>query len=387
MKHNKQNITPDEILQNILNRKNEVSRNTAKIIYYINFLLNDCINVSVPNIVNLDFPTIHFGPFVKKASPVFDSQHSCQVFSYQFDFPKTATADWISDDSILKIVCKIYDNEQNMQDDPDGRGSITTISAYDSTTGKQKIDMSFVICTAMSCKFYYIGNYEILTYNSIFSKEIESVIEHEINYANKQDITYSSSDEYVKSYSLLMHIIREYKTSRSEEMTETVQIIAECIYRYSNEINLKTYAEYFYEQWTDLFGNSCIYAIENGFKHHGVFDKCISDSRRKEIAEKTEIYRECTVLHDWLESHKDILFQEEISKKLYNLFKDIASFFLKLNYAEYNKKYICWCKEFIYRIETYINSFQKKCMNSIAFVENTDIPIRDQIEEYRQRQY
>ena len=378
MKYPRRSLTLNEEVQHILNEKKGVSSNTTKTVDYIKFLIKDCVSVSQYRENIDDFPNLHFKSFVSSVNPVRDNKNKCNIYKYRFLFPRTAMTSWMSEDSGLDIVCKIYDTNTDLIKDPERIGDAYSLSKKNNVDNKQNIYMYFEICTAYNSNDYFIGDYKVRLFEPN-NNDLVSVIQHEMNHVNKRDDTYLLSSEYSKSYNTIINNISNGKTN-------IIKIIGELLYRYCIPTESEAFTEQFYKQWIAEYKQKYTFTFTRLAKETNR-GRVPTDKEREELAEKTKVYQEYLKLQSWLILHKNEIFKYENSKDLYDNYKDSAVYFLKLKYFNHKDNYTEWCEEFIKRIEACLDKFQKRCLRATHIVESEKPLIGELIEEYHERIY
>ena len=369
MKYPRRNLALNEEVQHILNEKKGVSSNTTKTVDYLKFLIEDCMNAAMNSKTIAGIPSLKSQRLIRSFDAQRDLDANCEIFSYRYLFPKTALTDWLSDYSFVDIICKKYNSEKSLLADPEHNGDV--FSNCEPNFGKDNktvVYMKFELSFAVRYNYFFIGGYKI----PFDQKEgLIPLIQHEMNHVNKRNKSYLQTPDYKKYYNM------NYKFITKEE-NKNVQNIANLIYRYCIPTEREAYTEQFYKEWINLFKAKYSLAIDYENRKRGVG---VTDSEREEIGKYTKTYREYEILRSWLILYRNELLTQDNSKMLYEKFKDIALYFLKLKYVKFKDNYTEWCRQFLDCIEKNMEQFEKRCIKTTHIIDSKRQTVTEKIEE------
>ena len=362
------------VFPKILNEKLGVSSNTSRTVDYIKRILTDCMiyisrftvtdrpfNKVLPHSVQLHKSLELMNSFTTTAD------NDSIVCHWQFQFPKTSAAVWMSDDSILDIYCRIYESEEAMKNSMH-RSKIFSVSKP-AENNKVFACMNFTMHTAYNTDVFICGGYK---FSIIDADKTIPVIQHELNHLNKRRETYIHTAEYKEQYDNLMGLLQATNTTNP-----AVAAIAIIIYRYCVKTEAEAYTEQFYKEWIRIFKDNNPLFFYKLDKERG---RNLPTEKYTEYAKQTSTYKTFAMIYDWLIENKDTLISS-YADILYDKFCNIAEYFLKIRPGKYSTDKTTWCKEFIRKIEQCMDNFLKRCARTTCIVESENWPVAMKLEE------
>ena len=367
----------DKNILHILNEKKGVTSNSTKTVDYIRFLVLECIKASNPHASRPINLSLNYQPFVEAVNARYDEKKDCIVFDYEFSFPKTATMSWMSSVSKLYITCKRYSSEKTMLKDSAYRGSIQSYALPDKTNNKTIIQLKIDVCFApYPSKNFYVGGY-VFTDNDY--TELTAAIQHEINHLNKRD-TFIETEDYKKNYTKLLNILTTNRNT-DKNIRYSIICIAELIYRYCVKTEREAFTEQFYKEWSAVFSSKGGFGLDILKKKYNT-QVAMSDAEREQLAKQTKVYTEYTLLKKFLDDNYSNLINSDFVEEIHNKFKEIAQYFLKINFKRYGSDYTSWCTDLLDKIKDNMDIFHDRCIRATHLVDPEEVTIIEKIEEH-----
>lgn len=367
----------DKNILYILNERKGVTSNSTKTVDYIRFLVLECIKASNPYASRPMNLSLNYQPFVEAGNARYDKKKDCIVFDYEFSFPRTATMGWMSSESKLYITCKRYSSENAMLKDPSYHGSIQSYALHDKTEHKTIIQLKIDICFApYPSKNFYVGGY-VFTDNDY--TELNAAIQHEINHLNKRD-TFVETEDYKKNYTELLSILTSYQNT-DKNIRYSIICIAEMIYRYCVKTEREAFTEQFYKEWSAVFSSKGGFGLDILKKKYNA-PVAMSDKEREQLAEQTKIYKEYMLLKNFMDNNYLNLLNSNFVKEIYDVFKEIVQYFLKIKFKRYGTDYASWCTDLFDKIKDNMEIFHDRCMRATHLTDPDEVTVIEKIEEH-----
>lgn len=306
----------------VLNETLGVTDNTDAVVQFFKDTSDECLNLAS------DSPA---------ANSMFDIafcngyEHQQTKFSYTYIFKfsipdSNNTLSWLSNDSKIIIICNRYESQKDrLADTVHGGGSLK--SAYQIKDGQSVAEFIFeysFVKDAVSNGFYISGQWFRDT------DMLEYGYQHELNHVHKnKDI---KDSRYIANYNAVGGIFRKYG-----KQTE-IKDLAFSIYCYCIEDEANAYIEGFYKQY-----------------------KVLKDKDWKDT-EQWQTSKQCInalkKYQQWYIENFDMI---------YDMFKNINLYYLKLKYHDNPEQYIT---DMVDRIIEKIRQFQRKCIRTTCIPES-----------------
>lgn len=374
-----------EKIEKELNEKKGITGNSTATVNWIIDLLKSCVATSTPKIRQntKDIDPIkqtnrlghRFSELALNTNFSYNKENHYMQYAYQFAVPVSAVIDeWMSEESKLVIVCRVYDSKKDLLDDPKHKGSISSkhhieFSSNEEESGKSVAQIYIIICFAPRTK-YYMGGYSF-EYIENFIPQIQ----HEINHIHKTTIRWTETD--TKLYQYIIDVIND----DSNTISPLTKTFAQLLYRYAVDTEREAFTEQFYKEYMQEFNKIVPWMFDRQEKMS--YLKSISYQNKTDLIDKTSVIKDLNTLREWLNKNESKLIFPHVAKEICNYLKGPIIYFLELQ-DSFNKSEIEIVKDSIPVIRKMMNLFYKRCERtthvSERYYDRGEYPLCEQIE-------
>ena len=301
------------------------------------------------------------------------------------------TIKWLSEDTILNIICKKFKNVNDLQENLKRSGLPSAVSSYlidditlinycksnkygflydyikrqKSIKYSQNVDSSLYKGSKLpigliNLNFSFVAPRRNIYFGNILIQDfshfniLDSYLQHELNHIHKSEQV--TDDNYLEAYEKFIDLLIE----NNNEIVK--DFVKNAYYAIPNEVN--AFVEQCFKEYQNLIDkNTNFNAVEktdNGF---------ISDDLRLNMIKATKTYKRLLNSKNYFLKNQEIFLSDKIVELLYKKLNDIVPsiFNVKQNLSETNRSFI---KRTINAILTNLNKGLLKCERSRKVLES-----------------